>query len=308
MNMLKLTRCLLVIALASATSVGIPSWAQAKRASHDREFWRSIAASHYAVPAGQSAFDLSQELSGLLSSADPELRDDLAYSILAHWIRSPQLLNPEQLTGLETQWRSNLRIGIGENGTNTVLVRSFSALCLSSIAERELKTPFFGAENYHSLLSDALQYLHDERDLRGYDGKLGWIHATAHTADLLQALAMNPMLSHDEQARIFDAITERLRTAPEVFSQGEQDRLAQTMVAILDRKDGDRQLFDSWLSAVDAADKAVWKVTPLKPERLAVYQNHTYLLQALFVRLSLQPSLGASSDVTQRVLKLLAPR
>jgi Protein of unknown function (DUF2785) len=296
---------LLWVVLSVFSKIGL---AQPTPASHERDFWQSIAANHYAIPSGQSAFELSKDLSRLLSSPDPQLRDDLAYSILAHWIRSPQALGPEQLTTLADRWRSNLRVRIGENGTNSVLLRSFSALCLSSIAERELKTPFLGPGTYHSFLNDALQYLHDERDLRGYDGKLGWIHATAHTADLLQALAMNPMLSHEEQARIYDGITERVRTAPDVFSQGEQDRLAQTLLAILDRKDSDRQLFDTWLNAVESDDKAVWQITPLKPERLAVYQNHTYLLQALFVRLSLQPSLGASSDIAQRVIKVLAPR
>jgi hypothetical protein len=32
-------------------------------------------------------------------------------------------------------------------------------------------------------------YLRDERDLRGFDPKKGWMHATAHTADLLAELS-----------------------------------------------------------------------------------------------------------------------
>lgn len=50
--------------------------------SHDRQFWRDIAKNKYAVPQGQSPFILAQELSSYFASPDPELRDDLAYSIL----------------------------------------------------------------------------------------------------------------------------------------------------------------------------------------------------------------------------------
>ena len=139
---------------------------------HDRAFWLSIAQSHYAVPPNQSASTLAQELSQLLGSPDPELRDDLAYSILARWIARPNTLQPLELQALADEWRGNLRSGIGESGTNSVLKRSFSALCLASIAEREAKTPFLGETRYHQLLTDALTYLQSERDLttQNWDG------------------------------------------------------------------------------------------------------------------------------------------
>src|SRR6266481_2031109 len=155
--------------------------AQQTSVPHDHAFWRAIAQQHYAVPTGESASALAHELSGLLASPDSELRDDLAYSILAHWIARPNILQPEQLLPLADEWRENLKSGIGEAGTNSVLKRSFSALCLASIAEREAKSPYLGASRYHQLVADAVAYLQAERNLRGYDAKLGWIHATAHT-------------------------------------------------------------------------------------------------------------------------------
>src|SRR5205809_241466 len=164
--------------------VGTAGAAQAS--THDRAFWKAIAQQHYQVPSGEPAFALAQELSSLLGSPDPELRDDLAYSILAHWIARPNILQPEQMIVLTDEWRGNLRHGIGEANTNSVLQRSFSALCLASVAERDAKAPFLDAGRYHQLVADAIEYLRAERDLRGWDAKLGWIHANAHTADLLQ--------------------------------------------------------------------------------------------------------------------------
>src|SRR5271156_4365929 len=137
--------------------------------NHDRAFWRAIQTNHYAVPEGESAVALAHELSVYLGSPDPELRDDLAYSILDVWIIERPQLSRQELIPFEEEWSANLKVGMGESGTDSVLKRSFSALMLSSIARRDLKTQFLGEVRYHALLNDAIFYLTNERDLRGYD-------------------------------------------------------------------------------------------------------------------------------------------
>jgi hypothetical protein len=106
--------------------------------AHNRQFWRDIAKNHYAIPQGQQVFSLVRELSGYLGSPDPELRDDLAYSILDVWIVYRNQLSASELNSLESEWETNLRAGIGETGTDSVFRRSFSALCLAALAERDL--------------------------------------------------------------------------------------------------------------------------------------------------------------------------
>lgn len=272
---------------------------------HDREFWRSIAKNKYAVPAPETADALAPELSGLLGSADPELRDDLAYSILGTWILHNQLSIPTLISLME-EWESNLKTGIGEAGTNSVLKRSFSALCLSEIAKREARSPFMGDRRYHHLVAAGIEYLQAERDLRGYDAVLHWIHASAHTADLLGALADSPMLTKEEASSILRAIAGRLSTAPQVYTQGEQDRLAAAIVCVIRRKDFDATAFDAWLTGIQNEDRTVWTNTTV--ESLAHYQNHNYLLQAFAVRLSLEPPSGGTEQYRKAVLKLLADR
>ncbi len=253
--------------------------------SHDRQFWEDIARQHYAVPDGSSASVLAHELSGLLASPDPELRDDLAYSILTRWIRAGALSDAD-LISLSEEWRPNLKSHIGESDNETVLRRSFSALCLSEIAAHDLKTPFLGSDRYHALLSDALTYLNRERDLRGYEVKLGWIHATAHTADLLEALAENSLLSRTEQNSILDAISERLATARVIYTHGEQDRLALAAVAVIERTDFDLDAFNRWMQRMQDRDRAMWKLSPIPLDEMARYQNDTYLIEALAARLA----------------------
>lgn len=82
-------------------------------------------------------------------------------------------------------WRDNLKTGTGERGTDTAFLRSFSALNLSVLAALDIDAPFMSQGEFDALLVDALEYLLRERDERGYLPGVGWVHASAHTADAL---------------------------------------------------------------------------------------------------------------------------
>ena len=281
---------------------------QASPVAHDKPFWRAIAANKYEIPPNEKPFALAQELSGYLGSPDPELRDDLTYSILTVWIVNRQQFSQEELIQLYEQWTANLHTGLGESGTDSILGRSFSALCLSSLAERERKTPFLGEARYRALLASALEYLKDEKDLRGFDPVKSWIHATAHTADLLAALAEHPLFRKQDQAAVLHAITKRLATANEVFLYGEQDRLANVVAVIVSRADFDLDGFQSWLADLDAKDRTVWKDLPPKLQPLTQFQNDSYMLRAVVPQILQRQSTPASLAAQQALLKSLERR
>lgn len=304
-RMLLCILCCVVLASAPGAAEGQGNNEQIR---HGREFWRAIAENHYAIPAGQEAFPLARELSGYLSSPDPELRDDLAYSMLAVWIIRQKKFSPEELVTLLEEWQSNLRTGIGETGRDSIFTRSFSALCLSALAERDLKDPFLGEGRFRALLNAALTYLVAERDLRGFDAKKGWIHATAHTADLLAALADNKFFTKHDQERVLKAITQRLATANEAFSYGEQDRLANVAAAIATREDFDSGGWSSWVAQMDTEDRVVWNESPPKLQALARFENDSYFLSAAVARISLRPATSTSAEAQKTVLAVLRHR
>jgi hypothetical protein len=295
------------VTMVAAAQVAV-AMAQGAPAQHDRAFWVSIVNARYAVPAGASPAALAQELSGLLGSPDPELRDTIAYSILAVWIaQRPALTDPQVLPLLEA-WQANLQSGLGESGSDAVLKRSFSALSLATLAERDLATPFLGPARYRALLDAALAYLAAERDLRGYDAEKGWMHATAHTADLLKALAGNPLFTKDDQRRVLTAVAGRLASAGQVFTQGEQDRLAQAAAAIARRPDFDAATFDAWIVQLRGTIRQAVRTAPLTPAALATAQNGIYFLQALYARLSMETLDGPAAASRAGVLTALRPR
>jgi len=288
------------LVLALVFAAGLPA-----APAHDKSFWREIVNNRYALPAGEAAYPLARELSAALASPDPELRDGLAYEILARWIADPQRFSPEELRSLAEEWGRNLGAGIGEKEGDAVFRRSFSALCLAELAKRDLAKPFLGADGYRSLLARALEYLGREEDLRGFDARKGWIHATAHTADLLASLAGNPLFTRADQAALLEAAGKRLRSP--VFTYGEQDRLAHAVAALVAREDFDQEAFAGWLAEMDRGDLLVWREFPPQLDLLWRYENSTYFLEALAAQLA--PSeRPAARSAQQQILKALARR
>src|SRR5262249_54195129 len=224
------------------------------------------------------------------------------------WIVDQGRLSQPELLSLFDEWRANLRIGLGESGTDSVLKRSFSALCLASLAEYDLKAPFLGESRYRKLLADAMAYIKEERDIRGYDENKGWIHATAHTADLLKCLAGNALFTKNDQQAVLSAIAEKLSSVSEVYTQREQDRLAQVVVAIIKRADFDGASFNGWIKRLKEDDRAVWSKTPPALAALAKYQNRTYMLEALLAKMSMENLSPAAAGARDALIKVLKTR
>src|SRR5215471_4858000 len=178
---------------------------------HPKAYWQAIAKGDFEPPAGVTAAQLVPELVANLASPDPELRDDLSATILTSWIARKKLLGPEDLRSLITTLRTNLRQGIGTTDGDGVLLRSFSALTLSIVVARDNEAPFLTEAEQAALLDSALDYFHDERDLRGFDPALGWMHSAAHTADLLKFLARSARLPAGAQPRILAALAAKNR-------------------------------------------------------------------------------------------------
>jgi hypothetical protein len=296
-----------VLAAGSMAAAQVPAPAVNTASTPNRQYFRDIAAHQFAIPPGASAFALAQQLMGWLASSDPTLRDDLAYTILDVWTRHGQLTGPQLLT-LLPQLQQNLISGIGESGTDSVFQRSFSALTLASFAERDLEQPFLSPAQYRALLAGAVTYLHDERDTRGFDPAKGWIHSTAHTADLLAALARNPLFTPADQQTLFAAVEQRLASAGRIYTFGEQDRLAVALLCVITRDDFQLAAFQSWLDSVQQ-DGAVWQKSPPDQVQLALFENHTYLLEALLARMPTQTPLSpAAAQARDRARAVLRKR
>ena len=234
--------------------------------------------------------ELLSKLSDMLGSPDPKLRDDTAYTLLSRWILRDKLVDDATCLRLCTTWTSNLRYRIDkaaqalshEQRDQAVLLRSFSALSLALLAARDHATQFLDEQMLAQLVDGITSYLRTEPDGRGYVKDLGWVHSTAHAADLVRQLAKNPRLTPPQQSALLNSILQRVQRVRTAFAAGEDDRLARALVELVHRPKFEPQQLRDWLTSI------VNLVRPTQPEHaIAFGHNRRIVVQSLLTRLLL---------------------
>jgi len=179
--------------------------------------WARVRDDGYVVPEDRSVDELVAELAGMLRSPDPTVRDRQAYAILATWI-GRGVFSDHQLRALGDAM-------VPRFGDSEVQVRTFAPLILDAIVSAGV----FEA----SWVPPFERWYVAEEDLRGYDAKLGWLHAVAHGADLLGTLGLHSAVEPVQMLRL--GIGRLLTPTGHVLRDMEDDRLGYALAATLTR-------------------------------------------------------------------------
>ncbi|WP_405365628.1 DUF2785 domain-containing protein [Kitasatospora sp. NBC_00039] len=207
--------------------------------------WSRIEADDCAVPADRSLEELVRELSAALADPDPSVRDGAPYAVLSTWIERGVIPTPR-------------RLALGDEMAARFLdpeiqARTFAPLVLDMLVEKG---------DFNSAWVAAFeQWYPAEQDLRGHDEKLGWLHAVAHGADLLDRFGRHPDV---DPVRMLHLAAARL-TAPtdHVLDQLEDDRLARAVARVLTRTDMSEHDATAWLDPIGARFGADRLSTPV---------------------------------------------
>ncbi|GHO44035.1 DUF2785 domain-containing protein [Ktedonospora formicarum] len=278
----------------------------------EKAFWLEIAANEYTLPSGFSASELLPELLENLGSINSDLREH-AYMTLALWIERDCLYTSEELYSVAAQLRSNLRLGLGEEGTDSVFLRSFSLLVLNNVVDYDNAHPFLQEQDVLEWLKEALAYYQSERDLRGYVSVKGWAHSVAHGADLLLAFAHNRYVHQLELEHILDVVAWRI-TAPahEVFIDREDERLAVVVFEALSRELLPMSFLQQWIQGIVKPEgRKPWNEAFNVDEENRAFCNTRQFLNGLYFQLLLrnkQPATSASlREVLVQAIRELGP-
>ena len=258
----------------------------------DKTFWQAIVDADYAAPDGHTPQDLIPELLSLLGSTDPLLRDTYGYPILDAWVHRGWYSSAD-MRGLMARLAENLMSGIGENGADSVFLRSFSVLMLAELVHEDNLRPWLEEAEVRQLLELALVYLEAERDVRGWVQDKGWAHSPAHTADLLFVLARNRFLAADDLQRVLLSVRSKvLDPAALPFVCDEDERLAQPVVAVMRRQLLDAEFLNGWLEGLThPPDQRAWDDAFLAGERHIPRHNAKTFLRSLYGQLAFTSSL-----------------
>ncbi|GAA4203157.1 DUF2785 domain-containing protein [Actinocatenispora rupis] len=210
------------------------------------------------------------ELTGMLAAADPVVRDDRAYPLLVRWIGRGVL--DDRLAALGETMLDRFH-------HPEVQARTFAPLILAAAVRRDTDADLLDAATLRRWRTAFAGWWSGETDIRGWDDRLGWLHAVAHGSDLVGAFGSSPRLSGPELAELLTLVAERI-TAPTdyQYAQMEEDRVARALGLVLARPEPTPAEATGWLGTVDALF-ATGEPGPL-PVRVA---NTLAVLRAAYV-------------------------
>ena len=203
----------------------------------DVTFWQQIKNEDYRPAPGHPIDELIAELEHMLTFADSRLRDEIAFEILGEWLQAGRC--DHDLAGLGDRMAAQLLRGIGEVGTDSIFGRSFAALVLGLVVERDNVVRRLTTAQVRPWLGGFTMWWELEGDLRGaVDAERGWAHAVAHGADAIASLARSRLIGTEQARALLGSVVIRLRTTDGWALLGaEDDRLAYATMALLHRGD-----------------------------------------------------------------------
>jgi hypothetical protein len=197
------------------------------------------------LPDSDKREALATGLTDCLGSANPQLRDELAFEGLSTWMRGGQL-SPETMQAIARTLISQLA---GDAKDAAGFGKPFAALALSEVARADRIKPFLAAGERARLIETGAAYLAGLRDYRGFDTRDGWRHGVAHGADLLMQLSANPAIGRADLERMLGAIAAQVVPAGEHFYiYGEPERLSRPVLLIARRGVFDAAAWTAWIN------------------------------------------------------------
>ncbi|MNB80928.1 hypothetical protein D3C75_276960 [compost metagenome] len=238
----------------------------------------SIKENGYQAPP--DAYGLVQEMIHHIGTVDAELRDELIYETLSHWIPGNVLTVGElgQLLPILLD-EEHLLFKLGEAGTDSVFTRSFSMLVFPLVFTRHKESPFLLQEQIHQIKESVCNSLRKERDYRGYDESKGWAHAIAHGADALDELAQCSGLDGSDLSTILSLVHEKITITDRIYADGEDERLVRPIVSVLNRNLLSRAAVEQWIRSFADVEKS--------PEFLPAFRQRVNIknfLKSLYFR------------------------
>lgn len=220
-----------------------------------KEFLQSLSADHYHLLANYDPYTLLKALLPLLGSKDGYLRDSLAFSImsqliLADFATSPLTDSQREELLLTCIDQDHLFSHIGEVGTDSVFLRTFSNLIIAALLYQDQKHPHFSVEAVDRVTQAVLAYARQERDYRGYlMGGKGWAHSVAHLADALDEIAKNRHTTTESYTTLLETLT-YLASLPEPLGHGEDERLAFVAHGMIMRQSVGLASLKTWIASL----------------------------------------------------------
>ena len=227
----------------------------------------TVVENEYKIPDNIEIDGLLEDMLNFIGHPDYDFRDGLIYMSFIYFIEVHGYVKPakmrEMLEVLLSD--SHLFYKIGENGTDSVFTRSFSALAIALAFCLPEETSFLSVDEVMEIKSKVLAYIDQEKDIRGYVEGKGWAHSVAHIADVMLNIGGyeindKPALTKNDGMELLAAVNKLIRNREFVYATGEDERLVGVVISMLVyTKVLNANDVISWIDSFKMDDRAHWR-------------------------------------------------
>lgn len=219
--------------------------------------------SHLQEKLTQSTSYTKEELQWLLDhigNSNPDIRDELVYASFCHALLD-QLTPIEDFHWLVEKALHSRQMSISENNLQATLTRSFTALLLSLLlaVDNQESSPYYQqipAAYQQQLFDTALQSLKEETDVSGWHEEYGWIHVIAHEAEFLLSACLHQQFPAEKLSLVWSTIIDLLYRQTQVFSAGEERRLALIISQLISQEKLTQNELAFWIEQITFSDNS----------------------------------------------------
>lgn len=172
-----------------------------------------------------------------LGSTDPELRDELIFSVMANWIYKGVYTQEDIYQIAETLVQDEYILnGIGQENDDSVFIRSATLLQLWAIVVTQKKKNFISFNVIGAIFEKTIRLLQEEVDYRAFVPDKGWANSISHAANILLELVQLPEIKKPWFLMILKSICDKVLQPDFRFPGDEIDQLARPVAEILLRE------------------------------------------------------------------------
>lgn len=201
----------------------------------------------------QNEYEIVHEVVNVLGSPDSELRDKLGYSTMFELLIKKSFLNESELKELLAEVISDkmLLYKIGEVDTDSVFQRSFSSLLLALLLYRANEEDALSKSEFNEVVKNIVKYCSMEKDYRGFVNGKDWAHAPVYIAEAIDECIVNRHADFHTCKKLWRALSDLLLNAPAVFESEGEERIATTVIAMIESGNVSWSMVKIWLNKMD---------------------------------------------------------
>lgn len=253
---------------------------------------------NYLVEKKEGYFTLGLEMLDNIGSLDPILRDELIYGILFNWISKNKFTSKQHKNLLEISIdKDHLFYKLYEKDEDAVFKRTFSVLIVALIIKKHRQENFLSKEKLYEVKYKLIEYMNNEKDVRGYVEIKGWAHSAAHTADALDELIKCSFITKNDLLDILKAIKTKICIGYHVFIEEENERLVTVVETLFNKNMLSDLEITNWLNEFELKKSMSSYI-----QNMHLKVNVKNFLRSLYFRLITQDNFNHINEEIKKVI------